>query len=185
MFRRLTFNFMYWFGKPRWDTNITPPELVNLIEKQNTKPGRALDLGCGTGTNAIYLAQHGWESVGVDFVGKAINTAKGKAKKADVNVEFFQGDVTQLDFLNPPFDLILDIGCFHSIATDRRSAYINSARRLLTSGGIFLCYAFKPEARLGGLAPEEMIKVFQDGFVNTKIEHGEGMPSAWYWFKRI
>ena len=182
--RRLFFTLLYWFSRPRWDTDITPPQLVDLIEIQKFKTGRALDLGCGTGTNAIYLVKHGWEVVGIDFVGKAINTAKQKAKAANVNVEFFQGDVTRLDFLNPPFDLILDIGCFHSLPIDRRSAYINGARRLLTSGGVFLCYAFKPEARMSGLAPDEMIELFQDGFVNTKVEHGEGMPSAWYWFKR-
>jgi len=182
--RRLFFTFLYWFSRPRWDTNTTPPQLVDLIEIQKLKTGRALDLGCGTGTNAIYLAKHGWNVIGVDFVDKAIRAAKQKAKATKVNVEFFQGDVTRLDFLNPPFDLILDIGCFHSLPIDRRSAYINGVRQLLTSGGVFLCYAFKPEARRSGLAPEEMINLFKDGFVNTKVEHGEGMPSAWYWFNR-
>lgn len=181
--RRLFFALTYWFSKPRWDTNITPPELISLIAS-GLKPGRALDLGCGTGTNVIYLTQHGWQTTGVDFVGKAIETAKHKAKAAGVAADFFQGDVTRLDFLSPSFDLVLDIGCFHSLPANRRPAYIAGLRRLLGPGGHFLCYAFKPEGPMGGLEVNEMLSLFSDGFTNLKIEHGEGMPSAWYTFIR-
>src|SRR5688500_14230632 len=63
-------------GKTPWDTGIPPPELVEVIEGPNAlEPGRALDLGCGTGTNAMYLAQHGWTAVGVDFSSHAIESA--------------------------------------------------------------------------------------------------------------
>ena len=64
--RRMMYSLMYRFGAPRWDTSITPPEVVAVIEGAAALPaGRALDLGCGTGTNVIYLAQHGWETMGV------------------------------------------------------------------------------------------------------------------------
>ena len=182
--RRLFFTFTYWFTRPRWDTNITPPELVELIDLQKLKPGRALDLGCGTGTNVIYLAQHGWQATGVDFVGKAIGTAKRKAKASGVAADFFQGDVTRLEFIKPPFDLVLDIGCFHSLPADRRPAYVAGLRRLLRPGGLFLSYAFKPEAPMGGIGVDEMLSLFGDGFTNVKVEHGEGIPSAWYTFQR-
>ena len=182
--RRLFFTFYYWFTHPPWDTNITPPELVELIEKQKMPAGRALDLGCGTGTNVIYLAQHGWQATGVDFVGKAIATAERKAQAAGVNAQFYQGDVSKLEFLDPPFDLALDIGCFHSLTADRRPAYISGLARLLRPGGLFLCYAFKPEARMGGIAVDEMLKLFGGEFKSVKIEHGEGMPSAWYTLRR-
>lgn len=184
MFRRIWFAFAYRFTKPRWDTGITPPEVVDLIEKRKLPPGRALDLGCGTGTNVLYLASHGWKVVGVDFVGQAIETAKRKAKQSNVNVEFFHGDVTQLDFLFPPFDFALDIGCFHSIPVSGRSPYISGLSRLVRPGGIFLCYAFKPEAPLGGLAVEEMQNLFGSNFESVKVEHGQGTPSAWYTFVR-
>ena len=184
MFRRLWFAFTYRFTKPRWDTGITPPEVVDLIEKQQLPAGRALDLGCGTGTNVLYLAQHSWKVIGVDFVGQAIDTAKRKAGHAHLAAEFFQGDVTQLDFLSPPFDFALDIGCFHSIPANRRPAYIAGLARLVRPGGIFLCYAFKPETPLGGLAVEEMQRLFGSDFESVKVEHGQGMPSAWYTFAR-
>ena len=184
--RHLFFTLAYHLTRPRWDTNVTPPELVDLIETQSQKlpPGRALDLGCGTGTNVIYLAHHGWQAVGVDFVGKAIATAKRKAQATGITAEFFQADVTRLDFLSPPFDLALDIGCFHGVPTERRAAYINGLARLLRPGGIFLCYAMKPEAPMGGIAVDEMLKLFGENFDSVKVEHGEGMPSAWYTFAR-
>ncbi len=184
MFRRLWFTFAYALTKPRWDTGITPPELVEVIETKPLPPGRALDLGCGTGTNVIYLARHGWQAVGVDFVGQAVATAKRKVQAAGVRAEIFQGDVTRLDFLNPPFDLALDIGCFHSLPADRRPAYIGGLNRLLRPGALFLCYAFKREAPLSGLAIEEMQALFSSSFNSVKVEHGQGTPSAWYTFER-
>jgi len=79
--RRMLYNLMYRFGTPRWDTSITPPEVVAVIEGDTAIPsGRALDLGCGSGTNVIYLARHGWEAVGVDFSPVAIAQARQKAK---------------------------------------------------------------------------------------------------------
>ncbi len=182
--RRLFFTLAYSLKRPRWDTGITPPELVEVIETRKLPAGRALDLGCGTGTNVIYLAQHGWEAVGVDFISKAIDTARRKSTAAGVKAQFFQGDVTQLDFLQPPFDLVLDIGCFHSLASSRRSAYIAGLRRLLRPGGFFLLYAFKPGAPIGGLTVNEMLTLFNDGFTNLKAEDGQGIPSAWYTFVR-
>ena len=64
------YDLTYRFSKPRWDTNVPPPELATLIGNGNVK--RALDLGCGTGTSAIYFAQHGLQVVGVDFSPRAI-----------------------------------------------------------------------------------------------------------------
>ncbi|TEU17501.1 MAG: methyltransferase domain-containing protein, partial [Anaerolineales bacterium] len=65
--RSWSFDLRYLLGRPPWDTEVTPPEVVELIEGEGLSPGRALDLGCGTGTNCIYLVRHGWEVVGVDF----------------------------------------------------------------------------------------------------------------------
>ena len=59
-------------GAPRWDTGVTPPEVVEVFEGEDPPSGRALDLGCGTGTNVLYLARHGFEVVGVDVSPLAI-----------------------------------------------------------------------------------------------------------------
>jgi SAM-dependent methyltransferase len=97
--RRKLYNLIYRFSAPRWDTNITPPEVVTVIEGAAAVPaGRALDLGCGTGTNVIYLAQHGWKAVGVDFSPIAIQQACQKAQDTP-GATFVEGDVSQLSHL--------------------------------------------------------------------------------------
>lgn len=72
----LFYRLAYRFGRPRWDSAEPRPELAGVIRG---RPGRALDLGCGIGTDAIYLARQGWEAVGVDFVPEAIETARSRA----------------------------------------------------------------------------------------------------------
>ena len=135
------FFFQVWYlRKPPWDTNQTPPELYEFIAQH--PPGRALDLGCGTGTNMITLAQNGWQATGVDFVPKAIRTARKKAQRAGVQADFQVGDVTRLEGISGPFDLILDIGCFHSLNPQGMAAYREQVRRLLAPGGNFLVYLF-------------------------------------------
>jgi SAM-dependent methyltransferase len=90
----LFYRLAYRFGRPRWDTTEPRPELAGLL--QGRRPGRALDLGCGTGTDAIYLASHGWEVTGVDFVPEAITTARTRARAAGSTANFVAGDVTRL-----------------------------------------------------------------------------------------
>src|SRR6266705_3428181 len=126
--RRLFFEAAYLFGWKPWDSGVPPPELVELIEGPNAlKPRRAIDLGCGTGTNCRYMVDHGWEVTGVDYVARALNAAKRKAPQARLLV----GDVTRLAELgvDGPFDLLLDLGCFHSITDDRRQAYVREGTR--------------------------------------------------------
>ncbi len=139
LFRRFVFNFWY-FLKPPWDTNITPPELLDFLEEHPT--GSALDLGCGTGTNAITMAQRGWNVTGVDFASKAIYSARRKAARSGVQAQFLTQDVTKLDNLQKTFDLILDIGCYHSLDPQRQREYQNNLDRLLKPGGHFLLYVF-------------------------------------------
>src|SRR5438094_9137973 len=99
--------------RPPWDTGITPPEVERFVASH--APGRAIDLGCGTGTNAVYLARHGWSAVGVDFAGRAIAKARRRARDAGVSCTFFGGDVAALEVLGP-CDLALDIGWLYSMS---------------------------------------------------------------------
>jgi SAM-dependent methyltransferase len=92
----LFWDLMYLFKKTPWDTGITPPEIVTMIESGRVTVGRALDLGCGTGTNAITLAQHGFEVTAIDVSRRAIALAKRKARSAELadRIRFERGDVT-------------------------------------------------------------------------------------------
>ena len=135
------FHFAYLFGLKPWDSGIPPPELVEIVEGPHAlPPGRAVDLGCGTGTNCRYLLDHGWDVTGVDFVARAIGVAKHKVPDAKLLV----GDVTRLADLGVagPFDLILDVGCFHSIPDGRREAYVREVARMARPGGTLLIFAF-------------------------------------------
>ena len=136
---RLHYYFWY-FQRPPWDSGMSPPELVDCLALIPT--GRAIDLGCGTGTNAITLASLGWEVTGVDFVEKAIEQAKQKAKKSGVQANFFIGDVTDLKGISGPFEFALDVGCYHSLSKTERVLYITQLDQLLTDGGIWFLYAF-------------------------------------------
>jgi ubiquinone/menaquinone biosynthesis C-methylase UbiE len=154
MMRRLRFAWMY-LRRPSWDSGITPPELHEFIAAH--PPGRAIDLGCGTGTNVLTLAQNGWQVTGVDFISKAIKTAKRKlalskvegTKLASVDADLRVGDVTKLRGIAGPFDLALDIGCFHGV--ENKPAYLTELDRLLAPGGYWLLYGFfKPASQLPG-----------------------------------
>jgi SAM-dependent methyltransferase len=190
---RLFFWLAYRRGRAPWDTNITPPELVRTVEGPDAlPPGRALDLGCGTGTNAIFLAQHGWDVVGVDFVDKAVRQAREKAAGAGVEARFFSGDVTRLEKIRGvtgAFDLVLDIGCFHSLTPEGRARYAAGMVDLLRSGATFLLYVWgrRPgRARDRGLSPEQVKAAFAPRLRATRVQHGQDRkrPSAWYWFER-
>jgi SAM-dependent methyltransferase len=186
LFRRFFFNWMY-LGQPPWDTGISPPELMAFIEEQH--PGRALDLGSGTGTNAITLALHGWEVTAVDFARRGISLARRKALAEGVDISFHVADVTRLDFLQGQFDLILDIGCFHGLTRGGRRDYVENLQRLLGPGGTFLMYGFvcNPGNGWSGVTVEDLKAIEDGGF--ELIDRMDGTerdirPSAWVKYRR-
>lgn len=190
MLQRLLYNLWYYF-RPPWDTGVSPPELVAAIEGPDAlRPGRALDLGCGTGTNSLYLAKHGWQVVGVDMALTAIRKARRKAREAGYSVGFYATDVTRLDFLQPFFDLALDIGCFHALSPREQVRYRNELCRLLRPGARFMLYAFGPRSgRLMamGIRRDQVQRLFQADFRLLRVEEGADpnrLPSAWYWLER-
>jgi len=184
---RLRFEWRYWRGDTPWDTNVTPPEVLEFLAA--ARPGRALDLGCGTGTNAIALARRGWRVTAVDFSVKAVRTAHRKARAAGVEVEFRCADVTRLEGLGGPFDYALDIGCLLGLRPEERLRYAETVARLLRPGGDYMLYAWFPRRvgrRIRGIAPEEVEALLGRHFERTRLEVGKerGRPSAWYWYRR-
>ena len=181
MARRLFYTLWY-FRAPPWDTGISPPELIEFI--QSNVPGRALDLGCGTGTNAITLAQHGWRVIGIDFIGKAIRKARSKARQQGLKIDFFVGDVTHLEKIDGAFDLILDIGCFHNLPHAGKVKYVQNLERFLAPKGTFLLYGFTsvtPQSE-SGITPNDL-DLIQNRLAlvdrNDGTDRGQ-RPSAWF-----
>ena len=185
LFRRLFYQYTY-LRKPPWDTGISPPELMAFISQHT--PGKALDLGCGTGTNAITLAKNGWQVTGVDFVGKAVRTARRKAKTAGFQVEFRRADVTRLPGIVGPFDLILDIGCFHSLSQQGKSNTIKNIEKLLAANGSYMLYAFfkEPDSPGPGLIEDDITRLATHLKLARRVEgldRGQRV-SAWFWFEK-
>jgi SAM-dependent methyltransferase len=182
--RSLAFNFAYFF-RPPWDTGIPAPEVVRYIAGKT--PGDAIDIGCGTGTNLLYLAQQNWRVTGIDFAPLAIEKAKRKLARYPKTLLVW--DVTKLAILElpSPYDLGLDMGCFHSLSGTGRLAYVNGIKKWIKSNGMLMMYAFQPSeyADVRGLTREEMVNYFKNYFELINYEQGQGRPSAWYYFKRI
>lgn len=182
--RRAFFSLLYFF-KPPWDTGIPAPELVRAVAQRS--PGRALDIGCGTGTNVRYLAEHGWQATGLDFAPTAIAQARRKLKGLPATLRV--ADVTRLTEIDlpGPYDLALDMGCFHSLTAEGRRLYAHGLKHWLKAGGIYLLYAWQPGSGGPGegLPREAVIAAFADGFKLVNYEQGQGRPSAWYYFDRI
>jgi SAM-dependent methyltransferase len=183
------YRWLYRTGKTPWDTGVTPPEVVELIEGPDAlAPGRALDLGCGTGTNVRYLAEHGWDATGVDAEPLAVDAATEKV--ADVpGARALLGDVTRLGAfgLEGPFDLVLDIGCFHSIERSRRDAYVSGVAALTGAGSTLFVFAFGPHGILPpvGLGATEMAHRFDPWFRPVgRIAGREPPGAAWYRLER-
>ena len=123
--------------------NARADYLVDVIKSGKVKPGLALDLGCGTGINSVFLAENGFEVTGVDISKKAIDYAKANAKKAQVKIDFFAADATDLSFLNnKKFDFILDWANLHGIPKEKRDEYINGIVEYSKTGSKFLLRCF-------------------------------------------
>ncbi|WP_182909541.1 cyclopropane-fatty-acyl-phospholipid synthase family protein [Microbispora sp. H13382] len=182
----------YRAGKPPWDTGVTPPELVALIEGRGEgegdgvlPPGRALELGCGTGTNAVYLARHGWEVVAVDLVERAVEQAREKADAAGVAVRLLHGDATRLDELDAPgpFDLFFDLSCYCGIPPHRRDAYAAGLTRRAAPGARLLMFGYGPGAfddTFSGVTADELRARF-GGWELVDITPGTN-PVPTFWF---
>jgi len=186
LFRRLLFQYWY-FSQPPWDTGISPPELIEFIEQH--QPGRAIDIGCGTGTNVITLAKAGWQVTGVDFAPRAIKLAKQKLKRAGIQAKLSINDATKLSGIIGPFDFALDLGCFHGISKEGREKYLHQLDRILASNGFWLLYAFLnpntpqsssglDEADLSLISTHFTLLTRRDGFDKRERQ------SAWFLYQK-
>jgi len=142
-----------------------------------------LDLGCGTGTNVIMLAQHGWQVIGVDYVKRAIHQAKIKAEQAGVSADFIVDNVAHLKDIDGVFDLVLDIGCFHSLDANEKQQYVDNLERLTRPGTTLLVYSFLRDSESSGSGMDEGdLMAFEKLFTLSKrvdgTDRGE-RPSTW------
>ena len=184
--RRLQFNFWY-FRNPPWDSGITPPELFEFI--QSHPAGRAIDIGCGTGTNVITLAKTGWQVTGFDFAARAIQLAKRKTKKSHIQAYLFTDDATRMKNVTGQFNLALDMGCFHGL--ENKADYLTQLDRILAPNGFWLMYGFlnpgtQPTAL--GIADSDLSMISAQAFTLLSRRNGfdkRERPSAWFLYQKV
>ncbi|MCP4356545.1 MAG: class I SAM-dependent methyltransferase [Chloroflexi bacterium] len=182
-------------GQLPWDDVQPPPEVMALAA--GLQPGRVLDLGCGYGRTALYLAQQGWQVDGVDFVPQAIAEAQKRATAASLSerIHFHVASVTELGFLPGRYQCGVDVGCFHALDEAQQKAYHVELCRLLEPGSPFLLFVRMQEENQSEEGPhgvsETAVKaLFAQGFTLDKTEIGvtevgeKSWKSGWFWFRR-
>lgn len=133
----------YAAGALPWDTGEPDPHLVAFVAA-GLRGGRALEIGCGTGTNAVWLASRGFDVVAIDLAPRAVALARERAAAAGVKVDFRAGDfladgVVPGDVVAGPFDFVFDRGCFHVFdAAEDRDRFAARVAALLAPGGRWL-----------------------------------------------
>lgn len=153
-----------YLGRPPWDIDRPQPEFMRL-EQADEIVGRVLDVGCGTGENAIYFAQRGHDSWGIDFSPNAVQRARTKAAERGAPVTFREANALALPELGETFDTVTDCGLFHTLLDKHRGPYSESLGAVLRPGGRFyvLCFSEEEPADWGGprrVSAEELRSTF-------------------------
>lgn len=129
----------YQKGDTPWETGQPSSELLRVLAESAIAPCRALELGCGTGASAVWLARQGFDVTAIDLSAQAIERARRRADEADVSVRFLVADV-----LSPPaepagpFDFFFERGCYHVVRREDVTAYLESLRGLTHPGTLGL-----------------------------------------------
>jgi len=154
-------------GTPPWDIGRPQAAFVRLAESGRIE-GRVLDVGCGTGENAIYLATRGLEVWALDASAKAIERAASKAKSRGTGLHLVVGDAMELRRLKRSFDTILDCGLFHTFSDDGRRRYLTSLESVIARGGTLhvLCFSDREPGTAGPrrIREDELRRTFTGGW---------------------
>ena len=178
-----------------------PPALLTKALDQRAVPGRALDVGCGAGTYCFYLADRGYAVTGVDMIPKAIAMLRQGAKERGLDINAVQADIlTWCD--DQPFDVILDLGCLHSMSASYHQAYRRQLLHWLAPGGDFILIhcgrrawwdawpvgpSRVPRKDINALfAPELELHDYEEEVLgDMPLLLGRSALTGRYWFRRI
>ena len=179
-----------------WDSGVPSEQLKNLLAEGVVKPCRVFEIGCGTGTNAIYLAQLGYDVTAVDLAEEAVKRAEKKAAEAGVKVKFIKADVTALPDLGAPFPFVFDRGTYHIVRSINLAGYQSMLGKMVAPGGYFAVMAGNanedaapdkgpPRVRPSDVCAEleadkfDLVSLKESKFHGVRIEGQEFQPLAW------
>ena len=155
-----------------WEIGHAQQEIMEL-EHDGEIRGKVLDLACGTGENALYLAQLGYSVCGIDSAPHAIEKANTKARERGIEVVFMVADAFKLERLGRTFDTVIESGLFHHLSDSQRPAYARSLSVVLRPRGTYYMLGISdrepPDRSLLALAPrrlsrEEIQATFTEGW---------------------
>lgn len=131
-------------GTPPWDVGRPSPELVRLIEERIVPRGSVIDLGCGTGADAVFLAKRGFDVTAVDVSPIAIERARSRAEQHDALIRFVLGDALKFGQTAGTFDFVFDRGFYHAIRQTNITGFLDMLWRITRPGTIYLSLSGAP-----------------------------------------
>ena len=169
-----------------WFSTRPSPFLVRAVEAGWIgRHDRVLDVGCGAGTNVLWLSRQGLRAIGVDVAPGAISVARSRATAGGARAVFELGEATRLPFPSARFGATLDFGCFHTLPFHLRVPYATEVARVLRPGGSFLLsWIGREETRRYGPTHRpslaEVTDVFESRFLFSSVEfHASDRRGAW------
>jgi SAM-dependent methyltransferase len=182
-------------GQAPWD--IGKPQRV-FVEAADQIEGSVLDVGCGTGENALFFADRGHKVTGIDFLEQPLADARSKAQARSLQARFLVGDALRLEDIEEVFDTVIDCGLFHVFSDDDRPRYVAGLAHVLKPGGELLLLCFSDNEPPGDgprrVSKQEIHAAFHDGWKVESIQaarfdvrpdlpdlhFSEGGPCAWF-----
>ncbi len=169
-----------------WYSPRPSPWLVAAVRRRWIPSGsRVLDVGCGSGSNVLWLAKRGYRASGVDIAPTVVAIARERVRQAGVAAELRVANATALPFASGAFGAVIDSGCFHSLPRRSRDRYAQEVYRVLRPHSPFLLTWIPREVRTRTGPPHrpslaEVASVFEPGFVFAAVERFDpGSPGGW------
>jgi SAM-dependent methyltransferase len=158
-------------GNAPWDVGKPQSPFVAVADRIT---GAVLDVGCGTGENALFFAGRGCTVTGIDFLEPPITEAKRKAAERGLSATFSVGDALRLCESTERFDNVIDSGLFHVFADEGRAQYVQGLKTVLKPGGclFLLCFSDKTPGNVGPrrVSENELRDALADGWQIESIE---------------
>jgi ubiquinone/menaquinone biosynthesis C-methylase UbiE len=159
--------------RPLWDLGHPRKQFIELV-RQGEITGPVLDIGCGTGENALFFAEQGLEVWGIDFAPRAIQRAEEKARERGIPVQFRVQDALALENLGRTFMTATDSGFFHTLSDRDRAVFARSLARVLVPGGRYFMISFSDREPCGygprRVSESEIRECFSDGWSVSYIK---------------
>lgn len=156
-----------------WELSKPRKTLIDLIESGRILPGSALDIRCGVGTNAVNMAEKGFQVAAIDISKHALKLSIRKARKAKVDIQFALASFVTLPFKDKAFDFVFDMGCFHHIEVEDREDFIRGVCQILKPKALYqlICFSDRNGIAWNHFTKEQLTHCFAGRFRFTSLDH--------------